>query len=215
MKEEKKKKQTAAKTSPETQGGKAEAQKPPREIPSTEFEAPQNDAKADAPKEDAQKAQDIPADAVIFTREDADRIEAKMKEAQELNDKYLRMLAEYDNYRKRTAAEREGIYADAYGDALGELLPVFDNLERASATGDEKGIADGVRITLKQFEAALGKLGVEAYGAAGDAFDPTIHNAVMHVEDEAVTEATVIEVFQRGYRRGDRILRFAMVKVAN
>lgn len=136
-------------------------------------------------------------------------------ELAETSDKYLRMLAEYDNFRRRTQKEKEGIYADAYESALSAVLPVADNLERAALCTDGESLSDGVKMIIKQFSEALGKLGVEAYGARGEAFDPVMHNAVMQVEDGELGENTVAEVLQKGYKKGDKILRHAVVKVAN
>ena len=137
------------------------------------------------------------------------------KELAETSDKYLRMLAEYDNFRRRTQKEKEGIYADAYESALSAVLPVADNLERAALCTDGESLSDGVKMIIKQFSEALGKLGVEAYGARGDAFDPVVHNAVMQIEDEELGENTVAEVLQKGYKKGDKVIRHAVVKVAN
>ena len=142
-------------------------------------------------------------------------LDACKKELAEYKDKYLRMLAEYDNYRKRTQKEREGVYADALADTVKELLPIIDNLERASAVGDPSKIAEGLALTLKQTETAFAKLKVEETAKVGDPFDPNLHNAVMHIEDEAYGESEIVEVLQRGYRRGDKTIRDAMVKVAN
>lgn len=142
-------------------------------------------------------------------------LDACKKELSDCKDKYLRMLAEYDNYRKRTQKEREGAYADAVADTVKEFLPVIDNLERASAVGDPAKIAEGLSLILKQTEAAFAKLKVEETAKAGETFDPNLHNAVMHVEDEAYGESEIVEVLQRGYRRGDKTIRDAMVKVAN
>lgn len=140
----------------------------------------------------------------------------KLKNAlAETSDKYLRMLAEYDNFRRRTQKEKEGIYADAYESALSAVLPVADNLERAALCTDGESLSDGVKMIIKQFSEALGKLGVEAYGERGEAFDPVMHNAVMQVEDGELGENTVAEVLQKGYKKGDKILRHAVVKVAN
>lgn len=136
----------------------------------------------------------------------------------ECEDRYKRMLAEYDNFRRRAAKEKEGIYADAYADALAAVLPVIDNLERAvSYAGDDENdqFAQGVRMTLKQFGDALARLGVEEIPALGQTFDPKFHNAVMHEEDESKGENEVSAVLQKGYKKGDRILRCAMVKVVN
>ena len=130
-------------------------------------------------------------------------------------DQCLRIAAEYDNYRKRTAKEREGIFTDAYGEALTALFPVIDNLERAAAYADGENVAKGVALTLKSVKETLDKLGVTEIEAEGQPFDPQRHNAVMHIEDPAFGENTVAEVLQKGYCLGDRVLRYAMVKVAN
>ena len=136
-------------------------------------------------------------------------------EAAAANDRYLRLMAEYDNFRKRSAKEREGIYADAYADALCALLPIFDNLERAVKYSDGESLQQGVVLTLKGLTTTLEKLGITEIEAEGQPFDPNFHNAVMHVEDDTLGEGVVAEVLQKGYRRGDRVLRYAMVKVAN
>ena len=130
-------------------------------------------------------------------------------------DKYLRLAAEYDNFRKRTAKERENLFADVYADALAVFLPVIDNLERAAQYSDGESVTKGVAMTLKSVSASLEKLGVTEIEALGKPFDPALHNAVLHVEDESVGENVVVEVLQKGYRKGDRVLRYAMVKVAN
>ena len=131
-----------------------------------------------------------------------------------LNDKYLRMIAEYDTFRKRSGKERESVYADAYSDALSAILPVMDNLERALAFSEGETMTEGVKMTLRQFEDALKRLGVESFGARGDEFDPKIHNAIMQTEDEELGENKVAEVLQKGYSKGEKIIRHAMVKVA-
>ena len=131
-------------------------------------------------------------------------------------DKYLRLAAEYDNYRKRTAKEKESIWADAKASVVASFLPVYDNLERAlkQDTADE-AYKKGVEMTMTQLKDVLSKLGVTEIDAAGQPFDPKLHNAVMHVEDENLGENTVAEVFQAGFQLGEKVIRFAMVKVAN
>ena len=131
------------------------------------------------------------------------------------DDKYLRMLAEYDNFRRRAAKEKEGIYSDAYSDAIGALLPVLDNLDRAAACTDAEALAGGLALTVKSFKETLVKLGVEEIKAEGETFDPNLHNAVMHVEDDGLGEGQIVEVFQKGYHKGDKVIRHAVVKVAN
>ena len=130
-------------------------------------------------------------------------------------DKSMRMIAEYDNYRRRTAKEKDGIYADAYADALGGILPILDNLERAVGVSEAEALQKGLAMTLKGAEDALAKMGVTAFGEKGETFDPEKHNAVMHIEDEQYSEGEITEVYQKGYAKGDKILRFAMVIVAN
>ncbi len=131
----------------------------------------------------------------------------------ELNDRYVRMLAEYDNFRRRSQKERESTYADAYGDAVSEMLPVIDNLERAAQYSDAEAVLKGVQMILKSTEDMLARLGITEIEAK--TFDPQFHNAVMHVEDEALGEGEIVEVLQKGYMKGDKVIRYAMVKVAN
>lgn len=143
-------------------------------------------------------------------------LEKKQAELDEANDKYIRMIAEYDNFRRRTAKEKEATYSEAYADALGELFPVIDNLERAASYKDAENVSKGVEMTLKAFCDTLEKLGVVAIDMPEDKqFDPNLHNAVMHIEDDTFGEGEIVEVLQKGYMRGDRVLRYAMVKVAN
>ena len=133
-------------------------------------------------------------------------------------DKYMRLYAEYDNFRRRSAKEREGVYADAYCDALEQILPILDTLERAAQFSTEdvdSPMAKGLELTLKSFVETMNKMGVCEIEALGKEFDPNFHNAVMHVDDESVGENTVVEVFMKGYKKGDKILRHSMVKVAN
>ena len=127
----------------------------------------------------------------------------------------MRMMAEYDNFRKRSAKEKDGIYADAYSDAISSILPVLDNIERASAYTDADAVLKGVQMILKGADEAFEKMGVTSFGEKGDAFDPNRHNAVMHIDDENLGENVITEVFQKGYMKGDKIIRYAMVIVAN
>ena len=147
-----------------------------------------------------------------------EELESTKKQADELNEKYMRMLAEYDNFRKRSAREREGVYTDAYCDALSQILPVLDNLERAAQFSTEDAdspMAKGLELTLKSFVETMNKMGVYEIEALDKEFDPNLHNAVMHVDDESVGENIVVEVFMKGYKKGDKVLRHSMVKVAN
>ena len=144
-----------------------------------------------------------------------EELAAAKKETEELNERYLRMLAEYDNFRKRSAKERDGIYTDAYIDALTSILPVLDNLERAEACGESEALAKGLELTLKSFGETMEKMGVNEIPALGEKFDPNVHNAVMHVDDDSFGENEVVEVFMKGDQKGDKVLRYSMVKVAN
>ena len=137
------------------------------------------------------------------------------KELEALNDKYLRLVAEYDNYRKRTAKEKEAIYPEAKVSVVAAFLPVLDNLERALATAGDDPIYEGVKMISKQFIETLKSTGVEEIPAVGEKFNPDVHNAVMHIDDESYGENEVVEEFQKGYRLGERIIRYSMVKVAN
>ena len=177
-------------------------------------------------KNETPENQNAPETEENATPSEADTAKAALAEALAENakltaeladsrDKYLRMLAEYDNYRKRTAKEREGIYTEAVADTVGSILPVLDILEKASQYSEAEKIAEGLALTVKQANALLAKLGIEETAKVGDPFDPNFHNAVLHIEDEELGENVIAEIFQRGYRRGDKIIRHAMVKVAN
>jgi molecular chaperone GrpE len=143
-------------------------------------------------------------------------LEALKAQTAQQEDKYLRLAAEYENYRRRTAKEKETIWSDAKGEAAAAFLPVYDNLERAlkQETADE-AYKKGVEMTMNQLKSVLEKLGITEVPALGQPFDPKFHNAVMHVEDESLGENTVAEVFQSGFQLGEKVIRFAMVKVAN
>lgn len=138
---------------------------------------------------------------------------AAVKAAEE---RYMRLAAEYDNFRKRSARERDAIYSDVRADTVTKFLPVYDNLLRAIAAAPEGDpCRKGVEMTLAQFETVLTKLGVTPIQALGQTFDPTVHNAVMHIEDPEVGESIVVEEFEKGFKMGDKVIRFSMVKVAN
>ena len=131
-------------------------------------------------------------------------------------DKYLRLLAEYDNFRRRSQKEKEGIYTDVRFETLKRFLPVFDSLTRALTTTPEDDPArKGLEMIMTQFENALSQLGVSQIEAVGKPFDANLHNAVMHVEDESVGENVIVEEFERGFKIGDKVLRYSVVKVAN
>ena len=132
------------------------------------------------------------------------------------HDSYLRLAADYDNFRKRTIKEKEQSYGNGKADAIEKLLPVYDNLERAlNQSTEDEAYKKGVEMTMNQLVNIFAGMGVEIFGNPGDVFDPNIHNAVMHTEDESVQENTITQVFQKGFKLGEKIVRFAMVQVAN
>lgn len=142
--------------------------------------------------------------------------EAHAAEIAAMNDKYLRLYAEYDNYRKRSQKEKDNLYGDIKADVLSKFLPVYDNLERALAQPTEdEAYRRGVAMIMAQFKATMEKLGVTEIESLGQKFDPNLHNAIMHVDDEEKGENEIVEVFQQGFKVGDKVIRFAMVKVAN
>ena len=171
------------------------------------------------PETPQEETAEVPEEQEIFTvtREQMEKMEGLAKALAAEQDKYLRLAAEYDNYRKRTAKEKENLYADAKIDTVTALLGVYDNLERGIAQyGDEESPhRKGLEMVFNQFKESLKKLGVETMDAVGQPFDPEKHNAVMHIEDESYGENTVVEVLQQGFTLGDKVLRFAIVKVAN
>ena len=177
-----------------------------QELPVEEIneEVPAPEAETEAP------AEPTPEEALAAELE-----KAKAELAGE-KDKYLRLLAEYDNFRKRSARERDNIYADVKADTLSKLLPVYDNLERAlkQETADE-AYRKGVEMTMNQFLEALKNLGVTPIETLGETFDPTVHNAVMHLEDPEKGEQEIVQEFQKGFKMGDRVIRHSMVQVAN
>ncbi len=138
------------------------------------------------------------------------------KKYNDVNEKYMRTLAEYDNYRKRTIKEKESIYPEAKATVVEKFLPVMDNFQRALDSAENKdGFYEGVVMLKKQLEEVMTALGVEEIKAVGEEFNPEFHNAVMHVDDEEAGENTIVEEFQKGYKIGDRVIRHSMVKVAN
>ena len=171
--------------------------------------APKAVQKPSDPKADKKKIRKLEAEKAELTK----KLEEKTAEYDACNDKYLRMMAEYDNFRKRSAKEKETVYADAYSDSIGSILPVLDNLERASKSDNLEAVRKGLDLTVKAFEDALNKLGITEVET--ETFDPKLHNAVMHVEDDSRGESEILEVFQKGYCKGDKVIRYAMVKVAN
>ncbi|MBQ8301928.1 MAG: nucleotide exchange factor GrpE [Clostridia bacterium] len=141
-----------------------------------------------------------------------EELEALVKEK---DDKYLRLAAEYDNFRRRSKEEKEAIYTDALADTVSELLPIIDNLDRAALYEDGEKVKEGLAMTAKSVEAVFSKLGIEVIGKVGETFDPNLHNAVLHGEDDSLGEGEITDVFQKGYKKGNKIIRFAMVKSVN
>ena len=186
------------------------------DIPEQETQTAATAEEKELPPED-RKAEEK-AETFTVTREQMEKMEGLAKSLAEEHDKYLRLAAEYDNYRKRTAKEKESIYRDAKIDTIKGMLPVYDNLERGLAQfGEETDDPHkkGLEMIFTQYKEALTKLGVTPMECVGESFDPERHNAVMHVEDESCGENTVVEVLQQGFMLGDKVLRFAIVKVAN
>ena len=192
--------------------------------PAAEEKAPNPSAADQA--EEVKKQEQPAADAEAKKAEEKKPEDAKQQEATEFekaqqalaqeHDSYLRLGAEYDNYRKRSQKEKESLYTDIRSETVEKFLPVYDNLERALAQEtQDAAFKKGVEMTMNQLVSVMEKLGVVSFGAAGEAFDPQLHNAVMHVEDEALGENVIAEVFQKGFKVGDKVVRFAMVKVAN
>lgn len=152
-----------------------------------------------------------------FTREQVEQMELAAKQLESVKDQFVRLTAEYENYRKRTAKEKETLYQDAKADTIKEFLAVYDNLERACAAegDDDSPHKKGLVMIFHQYQEILKKLGVEEIAALGQTFDPETMNAVMHVDDENFGENTVAQVFQAGFRLGDKVVRHAIVQVAN
>ena len=184
--------------------------------------------KKNAPQEEQPQANTTPEteqaaeetaeeETFTVTREQMEQMEQMAKMVSDASDKYLRLAAEYDNYRKRTTKEKEGIYQDAKADTIKEFLAVYDNLERASAAGggEDSPHKKGLDMIFQQYKEILAKLGVEEIEAQGQPFDPEWMNAVMHVENDSFGENTVAQVFQAGFRMGDKVIRHAIVQVAN
>lgn len=200
---------------PESEIKKEEGREPDPETEKTEKNGESDDSPADAGEE--KKARHTLKAEIKNLKEENKKLAASFAE---LEDRYLRMMAEYDNFRRRSQKERESAYSDAYCDALKEILPVIDNLERAltfankDSNIDDK-MAEGVVMTLNQFNEALTRMGVVTVGAKGDRFDPDFHNAIMHEADETKGESEIDEVFLKGYKREEKVIRYAMVKVVN
>ncbi len=168
---------------------------------------PENEAAEEKVTETAKETAEEVKDPCQELKEELDRAK----------DQLLRTMAEYDNYRKRSQREKEAAYSDSKADVISEILPVLDNFERAAMNEDapDEDYKKGIKMIFQQFDNVLKKLGVEPFGEKGDEFDPNMHNAVMHIEDEELPENTVAQVFAKGYKIGDKVVRHATVQVAN
>ena len=177
------------------------------EIPAEEL-IPEEEAPAApaAPEQAPEAAPEAPAEPAVDW-------EAKYTAE---HDAHLRLAAEYDNFRKRTIKEKEASYGNGKSDAVAKILPVYDNLSRAlNQQTQDAAYKKGVELTMNELVKILTSLGVEIFGKPGDAFDPALHNAVMHCEDENLGENVIAQVFQQGFKIGEKVVRFAMVQVAN
>ena len=176
-----------------------------------------------------QEKQEIPAEETVETPEVNEEIPAEepveevqepavdwQKKYEDAHDAHLRLAAEFDNFRKRSIKEKDQAYGHGKADAVAKLLPVYDNLERAlNQPTEDAAYKKGVEMTMTELVKIFTGLGVEIFGEVGDEFDPNIHNAVMHVENEELPENSIAAVFQKGFKMGDKVVRFAMVQVAN
>ena len=195
----------------------SEESKRPEETPETQGgEAPETEPKAEAPK-DEKKPKKKKEKTYTLTREQMEKAELAAKQLASVTDQFTRLTAEYDNYRKRTAKEKETIYQDAKVDTVKAFIAVYDNLERAVATDADPDSPHrkGLELIFSQFKEILKKLGVEEMEALGQPFDPQRHNAVMHIESEDFGENVVSQVFQAGFTLDGKVVRFAIVQVAN
>ena len=174
--------------------------------PEEKAENPKTEEKEDKKKK-REKAEKVP-------KADYDRLQAEFESHKQ---QYLRVLAEYDNFRKRSQNEKNGVYNNAISDAVNAILPVADNIDRALAqeNASAEDMRKGVEMIANQFKACFEELGITEIGAAGETFDPNFHNAVSHIDDENLGENVIAAVFQKGYKLGDKVVRHAMVQVAN
>ena len=174
-----------------------------------ENQAPSAEPEQELP---AEETEEKPAEEKAPEKTEAELLQEKLSEA---NDKYLRMLAEYDNYRRRSQKERENIYADVRADTVKKLLPVYDNLLRAVAQEPNEDVKKGMEAILTQFGTILTSLGVTEIEAVGKKFDPTLHEALLHIDDEKYGEGEIVLELEKGFKLGDKVIRFSKVQVAN
>ena len=197
-------KQPTGEETPETQAG-------------TEQEAPKTEAPETEKEEKTGKTKKKKEKTYTLTREQMEAAELAAKQLESVKDQFVRLTAEYDNYRKRTTKEKENIYQDAKGDTIKEFLAVYDNLKRAAASegGEDSPHKKGLEMIFQQYKDILKKLGVTEIEAAGNPFDPEKMNAVMHIDDESLGENVVAQVFQAGFELNGKVIRHAIVQVAN
>ena len=206
MSEKSKKKKAKAEPTPETE----------QTVPETEAAEEEVQPKAEEPKKEEKPAEEPKAKAEKEPKAKAEKEPDLKSQLAAEKDKYLRLLAEYDNFRRRSQKEKENIYTDVRGETLKKFLPVYDSLYRAlMQTAEDDPARKGLEMIMTQYENALSQLGVSLIEAVGQPFDANFHNAVMHVEDESVGENTVVEEFEKGFKIGDKVLRYSVVKVAN
>ena len=208
MSEKSRKKKAKAEPTPETEQTVPETEAAEEEVQPKAEEPKQEETPAEEPKKEEKPAKEPKAKA-------EKEPDFKSQLAAE-KDKYLRLLAEYDNFRRRSQKEKENIYTDVRGETLKKFLPVYDSLWRAlTQTAEDDPARKGLEMIMTQYENALTQLGVSLIEAVGQPFDANFHNAVMHVEDESVGENIVVEEFEKGFKIGDKVLRYSVVKVAN
>ena len=198
-----------------------ETKQPVEETPEVQTDpkedAPQTEETTEQPAEKAAKGKKKKEKGYTFTREQVEQMELAAKQLESVKDQFVRQTAEYENYRKRTTKEKENIYQDAKADTIKEFLAVYDNLERAAASegGEDSPHKKGLEMIFQQYKDILAKLGVTEIEAAGKPFDPEKMNAVMHVDDENFGENEVAQVFQAGFELNGKVIRHAIVQVAN
>ena len=205
-------KQPTAEETPETQKARETTA-----AEQTALEAEKKEEQAAEEEKTDKKSKKKKEKTYTLTREQMEAAELAAKQLESVKDQFVRLTAEYDNYRKRTTKEKDNIYQDAKADTIKEFLAVYDNLERAMATeGDEDSPhKKGLEMIFHQYQEILKKLGVTEIEAKGQPFDPEKHNAVMHIDDESLGENVVAQVFQAGFMLGDKVIRHAIVQVAN
>lgn len=188
--------------------------------PEEEGNSPNNNSDENSGVNTDEVFEDTPSDEAsdnVMENELQGKLQKKEKECEEYLDMLRRTMADFDNFRKRTVKEKEGLYDEGFSEAVKQILPVLDNFERAVAYNDSenKNIIEGIEMILKMFKDTLQRMGIEEIPSMGEKFDPDYHNAIMHIEDESLEENIIVDVMQKGYKYKDKILRHSMVKVAN